>query len=77
MSPTAELEFEPLRVAALPGLKRRLHPQRFKSTKSARRFLSTPAAFYSHFNIQRHLISRRSMKQFRAQILSACVELIE
>ena len=35
------------------------------------------AAFYSHFNIQRHLISRRSMKPFRAQILSACVELIE
>ena len=50
--------------------------QRFKSAQSAQRFLPTHAAFYNHVNIQRHLISRRSMKQFRAQPLGAWAKLV-
>ena len=59
-----------------PTRRRERKLQRFKPAKSAQRFLSTHVAFYNHFNIQRHLISRRSMKQFRAQSLGAWAKLV-
>jgi transposase-like protein len=40
--------------------------QRFKSQRSAQRFLSTYAAIYNTFNLQRHLIGRSTLRLFRA-----------
>ncbi len=40
--------------------------QRFKSAGSAQRFLSIHTAIYNHFNIQRHLVSRKTLRQFRS-----------
>ena len=52
-----------------PTRRRERKLQRIKSAKSAQRFLSTFTAFYNHFNIQRHLISRTTMKMFRTEVL--------
>ena len=41
--------------------------QRFKSAGSAQRFLSVHSAVHNTFNLQRHLISRRTLHLFRAQ----------
>jgi transposase-like protein len=41
--------------------------RRFKSPGSAQRFASVHTAVYSTFNTQRHLISRRTMRAFRAE----------
>ena len=41
--------------------------QRFKSPGSAQRFLSMHAAVQNTFNVQRHLISRPTLKLFRAE----------
>jgi len=40
--------------------------QRFKSPGSAQRFLSAHAAVHNTFNLERHLISRRTLRLFRA-----------
>jgi transposase-like protein len=43
--------------------------QRFKSAGSAQSFLSAHAAVHNTFNLQRHLVSRRTLKQFRAEAM--------
>jgi transposase-like protein len=48
-----------------PIRRRERKMQRFKSVKSAQRFVSIHAAVYNTFNGQRHLLSRPTHRQFR------------
>src|ERR1700732_2811858 len=41
--------------------------QRFKSARSAQRFLSVHAAVHNTFNLQRHLVSRSTLRTFRTE----------
>jgi putative transposase len=41
--------------------------QRFKSARSAQRLLSMHAAVHNNFNLQRHLVSRSTLRIFRAE----------
>ena len=41
--------------------------QRFKSARSAQSFLSMHAAVHNTFNLQRHLVSRSTLRIFRAE----------
>jgi putative transposase len=43
--------------------------QRFKSAGSAQCFLAMHAAVHNTFNVQRHLISRRTLRLFRAEAM--------
>ena len=54
----------------LPVRQRERRMQRFKSAGSAQRFLSTHATVYNTFNVQRHLISRKTLRQFRSEAMS-------
>jgi putative transposase len=54
-----------------PTRRRERKMQRFKSRGSAQRFLSTHAAVYNIFNVQRHLTTRRTHRAFRAAAMSA------
>jgi len=53
----------------LPVRQRERRMQRFKSAKSAQQFLSTHSAIYNTFYVQRHLISRKTLRQFRDEAL--------
>ena len=48
-----------------PVRRRERKMQGFKSAKSAQRFVSVHAAVYNTFNVQRHLMSRPTHRQFR------------
>ena len=54
-------------VSHQPVRRRERKMQRFKSPASAQRFVSLHAAVYNCFNLQRHLVSRRTLRTFRAQ----------
>jgi transposase-like protein len=43
--------------------------QGFKSARSAQRFVSTHAAVYNTFNVQRHLISRPTLRRVRREAM--------
>ncbi len=60
----AENSHQPLR-------RRERKMQRFKSAGAAQRFLSIHAAVYNHFNVQRHLISRKYHRLFRIAAMEA------
>src|SRR5215213_2597718 len=45
--------------------------QRFKSAGSAQRFLSVHAPVHNTFNLQRHLVSRCTLRIFRAEAMQA------
>src|ERR687897_2666795 len=60
----AENSHQPLR-------RRERKQQRFKSPASAQRFLSVHAPVHNTFNLQRHLISRRTLRTFRAEAARA------
>jgi len=48
--------------------------QRFKSAGSAQKFLSTHAAVFNTFNVQRHLTSAQTHRTLRAAAMSTWLE---
>jgi putative transposase len=50
----------------LPIRQRERKQQKFKSQGSAQRFPSTYAAVYNTFNVEPHLVSRSTLRRFRA-----------
>ena len=57
-------------VSHQPVRRRERKMQRFKSPGSAQRFVSKHSAAYNTFNVQRHLISRRTLRVFRAEAMA-------
>ena len=51
--------------------------QRFKSPGSAQLFLSVYSSIYNHFNYQRHLISRNTLRQFRDVATSEWCDIVK
>ena len=54
----------------LPIRRRERKMQLFKSQGQAQRFTSTHSAIYNNFNIERHLISRKTMRKFRDRAMA-------
>src|ERR1700738_4267311 len=59
-----------------PTRRRERKMQGFKSVGSAQRFLSTHAATYNTFNVQRHLTSARTHRAFRASAMHTWHEVV-
>ena len=59
-----------------PTRRRECKMQRFKSAGSAQRFLSTHAAVYNTFNVQRHLTSATTHRAFRAAAINTWREAV-
>src|SRR3712207_4309306 len=58
-------------VSHQPVRRREWKMQRFTSAASARRFVSVHSAACNTFNVQRHLISRRTLRALHAEAPSA------
>jgi len=54
-------------VSHQPTRQRERQRRRFRSPGLAQRFLAIHAAVYNHFNVQRHLISRSTLRHLRSQ----------
>ena len=54
----------------LPVRQRARRMQRFQSPGSVQRFLSVHASIYNTFYVQRHLISRKTLRQFRSEAMN-------
>jgi transposase-like protein len=54
-----------------PVRRRERKMQHFKSPGSAQHFLSAHSAVYNTFNVERHLISRRTLRQLRTDAMTA------
>ena len=65
-----------IRFTLQPTRQRERKMQGFKSVGSAQRFLSTHAATYNTFNVQRHLTSARTHRAFRASAMQAWREVV-
>jgi len=63
-------------VSHKPTRQRERRMGRFKSPGSMQRFLSVHDAVYNHFNLQRHLISRPTLRQTRASAYVAWNEIV-
>jgi len=61
-------------VSHQPTRQRERQRRRFRSPGSAQRFLATHAAVYNHFNFQRHLISRRTLRELRSRAFAGWLE---
>src|SRR3712207_5522241 len=57
-------------VSHQPVRRRERKMQRFRSPGCAQRFLAMHAAVHNAFNVQRHLISRRTLRIFRAKAMA-------
>jgi transposase-like protein len=53
-------------VSYQPTLQRERQRRGFRTAGSAQRFLAVHATVYNLFNVQRHLISHRTLRAFRA-----------
>jgi transposase-like protein len=59
---------DPAKNSEQPLLARRERKmQRFKSSRSAQRFLNIHSVVHNTFNHQRHLVSRSTLRIFRAE----------
>ncbi len=63
-------------VSHQPTRQRERQRRRFRSPGSAQKFLSTHAAIYNQFNVQRHLISRWTMNEFRSEAFASWREIV-
>ena len=59
-----------------PTRRRERRMGRFKSPGSMQQFLSVHEAIYNHFNLQRHLVSRRTLYQTRARAFDEWLEIV-
>jgi putative transposase len=59
-----------------PTRRRERKMQRFKSARSAQKFLSTHAAVYNTFNVQRHLTSAQTHRTLRTAAMSRWCEVV-